>query len=73
MKQAALQNDLCKLSITKNKFAFSKARRFHQDGPRILNHAIGYDIKGDFEKIARNTGSGATFGGSSLRFEYSLR
>jgi hypothetical protein len=60
-----------KETIHKNKFAFSRASRQLSEMERPLyNHSIGYNIKTDFDKIERRSGSGATFGGQGQRFEY---
>lgn len=61
-----------KMSILKDKFAFSKRKRF--DPTVSLNHNISYEpMMSDFERVIRTSpkqNSKAGMGGSSPRFDY---
>ena len=49
----AIRNGEQKLNIQKDKFAFSKTKRFSP--PKIYNHEISYEPKlSDFDRITRS-------------------
>ena len=66
------EHRVIKMSLTKDKWAFPKSRRF--DPIKLINHTVAYEPKlSDFEKVLKSSLNRADqkgMGGSSPRFEY---
>lgn len=72
MEKIVEENGIIKMSIVKDKFAFSKSRRFSP--VKVLNHRVAYSPKtSDFERVQKESPTRPRqpgMGGASARFDY---